>query len=87
MSKFQDDFPFEDTKIAVSASNLSTNYPNDIALNAVMIGKNIICNKKYTDKYIIEYATNNNLNIIDVKQGYSKCSVVPISHNAIIAKS
>lgn len=77
LSKFQGNFPFGDTKIAVSASNFSTNYPDDVALNAVIIGKNIICNKKHTDKYIIEYATDNNLNIIDVKQGYSKCSVVP----------
>ena len=63
---------------------MSKKYPYDIPLNAVMIGDFLICNKQYTDKYIIEYANNNNITIINVKQGYSKCSVAPISKNALI---
>ncbi len=84
LSKNQANFPFEDAKISVSEAKISENYPYDIALNAVIIGKKLICNKKYTDKTIIEYANKIHLNIIDVKQGYSKCSIAPICDNAII---
>ncbi len=83
-SKKQAVFPFEDIEITVSASKIAENYPYDIALNAVLIGNYLICNKNYTDKTIIEYADKHQINIIDVKQGYSKCSVVPISSNAFI---
>ena len=83
-SKKQPHFPFEDTKITVSQSNIAENYPHDVALNAVIVGKNIICNPKYTDKTILEYAHRLQMNIIAVKQGYSKCSVAPVSRNAII---
>jgi len=83
-SKKQAEFPFEDAEITVSSSKIAKNYPYDVALNAVMVGNNLICNKKYTDKSILEYARIQKMSVINVKQGYSKCSVVPISHNAII---
>lgn len=65
-------------------SRLSDKYPNDIALNAARFGKYLICNMKYTAKEIIEYYKQQGVHIIDVKQGYSKCSVCTVSENAII---
>lgn len=63
---------------------LNENYPYDIAYNAARIGNNIICNKKYTDDVIIEFANKNGLNIINTKQGYAKCSICVVSNDAII---
>ncbi len=83
-SKKQAQFAFEDAEISISLSKIAKNYPYDVALNAVMVGRNLICNKKYTDKTILEYADTHKISIINVKQGYSKCSVVPVSYNAII---
>ena len=59
-------------------------YPLDIPYNICQIGKNIIHNFKYTDDKILEYIIKNNLNKIDIKQGYSNCSIAVISENSAI---
>ena len=59
---------------------LRHDYPNDVPLNAVKIGEYIICNPK-TVCDEIKADTNR---IITTKQGYTKCSVVPVESEAII---
>lgn len=63
-------------------NHLTDQYPYDIAYNAARVGKYLIHNFKYTDKMILKYSEN--LEKINVAQGYAKCSVCVISHNAII---
>lgn len=55
-------------------------YPSDIRMNSASVGEYIICRKKYTDEMIL----NCGKEIIDVKQGYAKCSVCPVNEKAII---
>lgn len=57
-------------------------YPNDCLLNFADIGDYIICNKSIITKEIAEFLPYKP--IIDVKQGYSKCSVCVCSRNTII---
>ena len=59
-------------------------YPNDIALNALIIGKNIFCNVKHTAKEIIEYAKASGYNLHNVKQGYSACSTLVLDEKTAI---
>lgn len=59
-------------------------YPFDIQYNICQIGNNIIHNFKYTDKKILEYISKNNLNKININQGYSNCSIAAISKNSAI---
>ena len=61
--------------------NPKQNYPFDVLYNVAIVGNNAIHNFKYTDKSFLE---NNSYNLIDVKQGYSKCSLCVISDNAVI---
>ncbi len=63
---------------------LSCKYPLDCPLNCVIIGKYIICNVDTVRKDVLEYSIRNSFEIINVKQGYTKCSVVPVSERAII---
>ncbi|MEG0693455.1 MAG: hypothetical protein RR444_10295 [Oscillospiraceae bacterium] len=65
-----------------STTRLSQKYPYDISLNAARIGQHLICNEKYTDNAILSGATYDK--IIDVKQGYAKCSTMIIDENSII---
>lgn len=60
---------------------LNREYPYDVLLNAVIIGEYIICNPKTVSKDVLE-ATNKI--IINVKQGYTKCSTAIVSEQAII---
>lgn len=62
------------------AEQLEGEYPKDVLLNAVIVGENLICNKIT----VCDSIRLLNKKIIETKQGYTKCSVVPISHDAII---
>lgn len=59
-------------------------YPRDILLNAATVGKNIFGRLPYVSNSIKEYAKRNGFELIDVKQGYTKCSVCKVSENAVI---
>ncbi|MBR2020983.1 MAG: hypothetical protein IJ939_00970 [Clostridia bacterium] len=61
-------------------------YPDNIGFNCARVGKNIICNEKYTSPLIIEHARKQGLNILNVRQGYAKCSTCVITDNAIITE-
>lgn len=65
-----------------SKSFLKTNYPNNICLNALNISNYFIHNLKYTDENLLFY--NKDKNLINVKQGYTKCSCLPVSDKALI---
>lgn len=59
-------------------------YPEDVRLNCAIIGKKIICNKKTIAPEIMTYAEIAGLTVINVNQGYTKCSVCVVNENAII---
>lgn len=63
---------------------LSGDYPGDIAYNVAFINGYLIGNLKYTDEKIIEYCKRKNYNLINVKQGYAKCSILKINDEAVI---
>ena len=63
-------------------NNIKSPYPNECLLNFADIGDYIICNKSILTQEIID--TLPNKQIIDVKQGYSKCSICIVKHNTII---
>lgn len=68
--------------IKLSQNSLSCNYPMDIGLNAVNLDNVFIHNLKYTDPILMENVKHKKL--INVKQGYTKCSVAIVNNNAII---
>lgn len=65
-----------------SDSTLSSKYPNNISLNAYITDNYLVHNLKFTDKKILEYCKNKK--IINVNQGYTKCSILPLREKAII---
>ena len=65
-----------------SFNSLTEKYPGDIILNAAILDDDIIHNFKYTDKNLISCMTHKNF--INIKQGYSKCSILPVRKKAII---
>ncbi len=63
-------------------SNFSADYPRDIPLNMAIFGKNMVHNIEYSDAAAMQELTG--LNKINVKQGYSKCSICVVDENSII---
>ena len=68
----------------IGKSLLKDKYPFDIAYNSALVGNKLFCNEKYTDKAILDYCINKDIKILDIKQGYAKCSICTVSDNAII---
>lgn len=62
--------------------NICSPYPKDCMLNFADIGDYIICNKSILTENIVDLLPPKK--IIDVKQGYSKCSVCICKRNTII---
>ncbi len=63
-----------DKKILPSHSSLSKKYPKDVPLNAFTFKKNFIHNLKYTDKFLLDYYKESGYDLVNIKQGYAKCS-------------
>lgn len=63
---------------------LQRNYPDNVAYNVARVGRYAIHNFRYTDEKLKFYLLKEGAEFIDVKQGYSKCSVSIINNNAII---
>ncbi len=80
-SKF--DFKKSDS-IICGGSKVDTNYPYDVPYNICFIGNNAIHNFKYTDKKILDIIKEKGLNMININQGYSKCSIAVVDDNSCI---
>lgn len=66
-------------------TTLDRHYPLDAAYNVAILGKKIFCKKDISDKTLLNEAERLNYKIIDIKQGYGKCSVCPVDENSAIS--
>ena len=65
-------------------TRLSPEYPADIAFNAACTGRFFIHNLKYTAPVLLKRAEELNLEMVDVRQGYAKCSTVIVDEDSVI---
>lgn len=69
-------------QIVMSEKALNNKYPYDVLLNGVTLENFFIHNIKFTDPILHKNISNKI--IIDVKQGYSKCSTAVVTDSAIM---
>ena len=70
--------------ISLSDEDWGQDYPKDVLFNACLVGKKLICNEKTVSTSILFAAQKSECEIINVPQGYTKCSICVVSDNAII---
>lgn len=68
---------------SVGIKNIKSDYPEDVAYNVCIVGKNAIHNFKYTDDIVKLYLEKNGYNMISVEQGYSKCASLVLNNFVI----
>lgn len=61
-------------------------YPEDVKYNVCQIGNHVVHNFQFTDQKILEFMEKENLQKIQIAQGYSNCSISVISENAVIVE-
>lgn len=66
----------------ISKNSLSNTYPGDIILNSLILENYFIHNLKYSDEELLN--SQNSKVHINVPQGYTKCSILPVRDNALI---
>ncbi len=66
------------------SSSLKRDYPYDIAYNAACTGRYFIHNLRYTDPVLLSFARSSGMKLVDVRQGYAKCSTVIVDEDSII---
>lgn len=68
----------------IVCSELSEEYPENIKLNALFISNLLLCKVSAIDKKLREYCINNNIKLVNVNQGYTKCSALKVNDRALI---
>lgn len=63
---------------------IGKSYPNDVSLNAFAISNHMFCNTKTITPVISEYYKKHDYLIHHTSQGYTNCSCIKISDNAMI---
>ena len=70
---------FQDMDLECVCEEFSDKYPEDVYLDALLLGDHLICKERYTAKKI-----KAGKKIKDVKQGYARCSVCLLGRRAAI---
>jgi hypothetical protein len=71
-------------KIVKIEKTCAPNYPNDISLNALNVGRFIFGKQKHLAKEIVDYAMENGYELVNVKQGYAACSTLVLDEKNVI---
>ena len=75
-----------DEVIHCTKEEIGFSYPENIAFNAACTGKYFIHNIKHTAPRLLSAAKDKGMEIIHVKQGYSKCSIAVIDETSLITE-
>lgn len=73
-----------DHRLIPCGDRFSGGYPDNTCLSAVQCGSKLIGRIASLDEKVKEYCRIHGIELINVNQGYAKCSCVPIADNAII---
>jgi hypothetical protein len=79
---FKEILTLNDIGYIYSKKSLSSEYPNDIILNSLVLENYFIHTLKYSDENLLKSQTSKIH--INVPQGYSKCSILPVREKALI---
>ena len=71
-------------KVIGCAMNISGKYPGNVALNGAVVGRYVIARMRSLDNKVIEYCRKHGYQLINVNQGYAKCSCAVVGDNALI---
>ena len=77
-------FESTDYNIVPIPEKASEKYPNDILLNAAVVGDRLIGRLSHVSSAIKDFAERNDLKTADTRQGYARCATCIVSENAII---
>lgn len=74
----------EGFKIIPGLKEVRGTYPYDVSYNVARFGNRAACCIKYTDEILLEELYKRGIEVININQGYAKCSICVVSSDAVI---
>ncbi len=71
-------------EILCGESPIGSTYPKDAAYNVARVGNAVFLNPKSADPAAVRFFQARNIEIIPVRQGYTKCAVLPVDEHSLI---
>lgn len=71
-------------RVILTEEDIGGAYPTNVRLNAAVIGKAVVARLDSLDKNVKQYCIDHGYKLINVKQGYAKCSCAIVSDSALI---
>ncbi len=72
-------------EVVETEKSIKKDYPDNVLLNALFIKNKLYCKKTALDNRVKKYCDKNGIEIINVNQGYTKCSTAVINDCFITA--
>lgn len=66
------------------AEKAGEKYPENILLNCLFLNNTLYGKLDFTDDTVLDYCKGNGIKTVNVNQGYTRCSSLQISENAVI---
>ena len=76
---------FLGNRVISGKTTLSSHYPNDIAYNVLIYKNKAFAKKDYIDSVALQELKKQNIELINVNQGYAKCSCAVCDNGVITA--
>lgn len=73
-----------DKSLIFCKHNVKKNYPENILLNCLFINNKLFAKLDSTDENVLKYCKNNNIEAVNVNQGYTRCSTLAVNDKAAI---
>lgn len=72
-------------KVITTEEEITAKYPKNVLLNAVYMKRKLFCRTDATADVVKEYCKKHNIKLINVNQGYTKCSTALIGNSFLTA--
>lgn len=82
---YLNELSFTNLKLVKGEKRVGCNYPLDAAYNVAIVGKRLYCKVTVCDSVLLRTAEAMGYEIININQGYAKCSVCPVDENSAIS--
>ncbi len=63
---------------------LGRNYPDNVRLNCLYFGNRLYAKLSAADESVLAFCRERNIELINVRQGYTRCSTLVIAENAVV---
>lgn len=71
-------------EVLLSDEKYGERYPDDVLFNAVELESHILCLEGHSSQHIKKYAADKGLGVVNVRQGYTKCSTCTVDRRSVI---